>query len=449
MFGFKFFDFNGQSSAFANIDLVNSDIEIDFLFDVSNSMSTLADPRDRSLVVALTPSTEGHDSQIKGCIFFCHIRKALLPLPISKNIQDIVDRKITSLTAEYTYQYDGGHTTVNLNEYPFSRKPKSYTYSGPSAKQTINGSNLISLEDLLDIFDVKIKTDLLYESTKTLIQELNLTPDRSRIRVAFHRFNENLETFIPKNQPNEVQPLNTLSPNDLLLSHFEYGVADTEASFFATGDFTPPPADLTSFPLYAPPTGSSTTSSIVRPTANPDYATSPTRSYTYIPKIINQLLAKVAARTAPTRRTQHIVVLITDGVKDENQTGTTTPETRLYDPAICEPLKAQKTIVMVIHSYYRIQPGHLASQGLRNILSGLPAVTINNVDALEKRINEEGLRDKFLLPCASVNPKPGVGEFSHYYYPGNDIVQLKESFHKLLLSILNLNKNDPPVRIQY
>jgi hypothetical protein len=449
MFGMSSMPLQINSSATANISLVAQNIEIDFLIDVSNSMSTIADPKDRDLIQALTPSKEGHHSQGKGCIFFCHIRNSLLPISTSQRIQDIIDKKINTLTADYTYQYDGGTATVNIANHPMIHSPIFYKYVGPPATQTKTNASLVSLAGLLEAFNIKLKTDILYESTQKLISKLQKTPDQNRIRVAFHRFHSQIETFIPDKDPNGMKPLNQITNNDLLPYHFEYGVTNSEASFFLPGDFKPTPANLDSYPLYAPLKNTLSQDSIIRPTTDPDYETGNGRYYTYLDSVIKNLADKIKARPKPSEKTQRIVVIITDGLKDHSATYQIGLSYRLYSPSICKPLKDLDALVMVIHSYYRIQPGHESSDGLRLLVPGLSMpVNAQNVDEIEKRVNEEGLRDQFLLPCASVNPSPQAGEFSNYYFPGHDIQQLEQSFDNLLTSILTVGNKRPPIRIE-
>jgi hypothetical protein len=453
LFGVKGFPVVGNVTAEARLEDIPSPLlEIDFLFDVSGSMSTIASSKDRNLVAALTPTVEGHGDQVKGCIFFCHLRNALLPGTISRKILGVIDGTISSIEADYAYKYNGGKVEIPTNTItPMPKNIRTYKYIGPSTKTgaTLNNSELVSVRDVLDAFEIKLKSDELFASMTTLINNLQASPDQDRIKVAFHRFHDNLETFIPEREPNEVQSLSTLPPDALAPYHFEFGVAQTEASFFLPGDFTPAPSNLNTYPLFAPPQSSSGLDSIARPTNNPDYIVKNARYYTYIPRVFDQLLSKINARTQPTGPTQRIAIIITDGVKDETNSTGTTASVRLLSPDICRALKDRGVLLMIVHSYYRLQPGHTSSDGLRSIVPelSLPRTTASNVDNNEILINERGLRDKFLLPCASRNPNAKPGEFQSYYYPANNILQLEESFQELLVSILGVTAKEPPVRI--
>jgi hypothetical protein len=119
--------------------------------------------------------------------------------------------------------------------------------------------------------------------------------------------------------------------------------------------------------------------------------------------------------------TAKVVVLITDGIENNNDGG------RLMDPNSCEALKSSGVIMMVLHSYYRFQPGSDASDVLRrNISSSEPKLYSHNVDAVEERINKGPIRNA-LQKCASINEKGKT-----YYFPANNAAQLTQAFLDIL-----------------
>jgi hypothetical protein len=439
LFGQIHFPIIGSATASGSLQKNDSEIEIDFVIDISSSMSTIANPADRNLTMALTATPETGSDRKNGCIFFCHLRNALLSKPASKRILDIIaSKKPTSVEVNYKYEssLNPGKTSVTISPPPHI---KSYRYVGKGTKDTPVNSSLVSLRDMLQTFDIKLKTDQLFSSIQELMDELKSTPEKQRIRVAFHNFENDFHTFIPKSNSSgsqrETVPLNDLTSEDLDPINFEYAVAKSEPNFFSDANDK----------VYAPLLGSSNSDSIARPTRDPHYAVSQSpaanRPDTYIERALKNVLTKITSRPASQVPLQRVIILITDGLEDLGGAESLMPLN------VCKSIKDEGIILMIIHPYYRLQPGNPTSNRLKRLVTStaLPDLTVNNIDSIEKQFNELGIRDLSLLPCASRNHLAQPEEFQNFYFPANDLEQLRLSFKNLLTSILSVQIQEKPV----
>jgi hypothetical protein len=500
-----------SSSAEATFGTIgDSKLEIDFLIDTSGSMSTVANPEDRNWVMLLTRSedvAEAHQSN--GCTFMCHSRRALLPEDASKRIDAIMDGSMgTHIVAYHTDgmplpgSYLGGFTYLNKADFD-KRKPaslKKYTYTGENSKCnperkpyeicTSKNASLYMLDDVLKGFNIKLKSDVIYENTLNLISHLkNRAPNR--INIAMHAFHGSIplgsepnylsivKTFIPYTRAlnsEQTIALKDLNLNDIKSEYFDYAVPDPGNTYIDTAYRFPSNRNtcgfITSpfcadFPSFAPLSGN--TSIPLRAAGNDlRYKTTEAIPVTYARKAIDAVRFTVRWRRyagpVPKDR-KRILVILTDGIEDENRTGGVFGSNGISGTghgsvvtggtgqapgnnslAYCTDWKLlDGGIVMVLHSYYRFQPGSVASDELRQKLGGKERLHLSNIDRVEKELNEGPIRDG-LIGCASPNPNKKPGQDDFYYFPANNVQELESAFDHLLGAILEAG-SESPVRI--
>jgi hypothetical protein len=481
--GKKVLPFSRRSVVDARLAGGGGQLEIDFLFDTSGSMSTIADPNDRDLVMALTESPEPiENGQQNGCTFICHSRRALLSGVGSKRIIDLVEGTISSLTASYSGpsilvngyspNYNGGsHPVASLHK-PSSIK--RYKYMGPNTSFTKVGDELVMLDDVLKGFNIKLKSDVLHSNVNSLIAKLKTSSAKDRISVAFHKISRNFRTVFPRNpglNSLDLKPLPSVSSSDLALENFDYDVPETgtavDRPYFFGGNGNA---------SFAPVTGdNSVTVNDVKGPADslqagraPLLSNSPTSDLT---GGLQRVLRDRIKRRPPNSSTTRVVVFITDGLQNSNRNNPMIfPGT-----AVCKEYVQEDVIVMIIHTYYRFQPGSNPSNGIANLMRGSQGTLMRgNVNAEEKTLNQ-GLMKTALSDCASVggsggggnnprssvdfspddginsrasvNPPGGTPPLSRYYFAADDVTGLDKAFDDLLAAILSIPPKEPPVRV--
>jgi hypothetical protein len=476
LFGFPQLTFTEKTTALSVLEEgPQAKLEIDFLIDTSSSMSTIADPKDRDLVVALTQSEESADPQAgNGCIFICHSRDALMPGPISRRVQAIINEPDSSpglmFNAIYrigsSSNYNGGSRSVRIRKQP-GKFLRSYENKNRdslcntscdangcnpgSGVCTRQGERLFAYGDVLKYFDIKLKSDQIITNLSQM--KSLLMPYQNRVKVAFHTFSQLYSSTYSTGIVKTQEPFFGSEDSDLLSELRFAHVSDTFLNYQVpnmgipeTPYMYPTTAQGKTAPVYGVNSrgysqteqeiwglGYSRLSRIM-----PDKI----RARTDIPGAMREMLAKIKRRPKPDALTKQVLVLMTDGIVNMST------EPFLINPtAVCKPFHDEGIVVMVLHSYYRFHPGSTVSVSVYKAAGGTAAtLTRDNIDQEEKNANGLKLKET-LAQCASPNKNAKPNQEPTYYYPANDIAQLASVFSDLFNDLINIKVDTVPVFI--
>jgi hypothetical protein len=300
------------------------------------------------------------------------------------------------------------------------------------------------LQDLLDGFGIKLKSDVIYTHMINLLTNIKASP-LSAVQVAFHNFSgitsggSPLNTVLPQKDLKEIN-----FATDLELSHFDYSPPADALGFFPVTrndnlqNFSPPQGTV---PSGSPPALQSVSYNSVK--TKPGYEFTAIHPDTNLNRVIDNLRTYMANRPLSSPAAVRIAVILTDGVDNPGGGG----PFFLVAPNRCQGLKDDNVIVMVLHSYYRLQPGHISMrQIVQNWGGGVTNLTAANVDEVETTVNNVGIGNA-LRACASANTNPRPGGETTYYFPASDSAQLEIAFQDLIDSLLELEIKETPVLV--
>src|SRR5579883_563771 len=241
MFGQPKFYFSGHSKGSAVASASSSSTttttsggpaQIDFLLDVSGSMSTVAEPNQRAMLAALLKDPHGSGEIKDGCVYVCHSRRAVMGPMSTARLINVMNGRNEIVDLPW-----GGTFTLTRPAAP-GPVPQQYTLnSSNTVNNTLYGRPVISLGSALDYMRIKLKSDILAEAMGIALSELKSAgnPD---IKVAFHRFSkttdpvDGFKTVIPTGSGSYVDINSVTSDHNTLKGYFDYIVKCRDVPLF-------------------------------------------------------------------------------------------------------------------------------------------------------------------------------------------------------------------------
>src|SRR5579883_1604910 len=188
MFGQPKFYFSGHSKGSAVASASSSSTttttsggpaQIDFLLDVSGSMSTVAESNQRSMIAAVLLDARA-PSLNRSCVYACHSPFSLLGEQASARMINVMEGRAQAVSLSW--------------DRSFQLTPPSRP--GPMPRKAVSmGRTYIQLGEALAYMSIKVKSDILADAMGIAISELRASPGNADIKVALHRFSNSNAGF--------------------------------------------------------------------------------------------------------------------------------------------------------------------------------------------------------------------------------------------------------------